>query len=77
MQLLPFQTFADSDYYGENESPVYVDGVPVKDMYEWYCSRPWAHTSDWKPDVDRRYDKLKPGMKTCPNTGIPSTSKKA
>lgn len=30
MQLLPFQTFADSDYYGENESPVYVDGVPVK-----------------------------------------------
>ena len=41
MQLLPFQTFADSDYYGENESPVYVDGVPVKDMYEWYCSRPW------------------------------------
>lgn len=40
MQLLPFQTFADSDYYGENESPVYVDGVPVTNMYEWYCSRP-------------------------------------
>ena len=66
MQLLPFQTFADSDYYGENESPVYVDGVPVKDMYEWYCSRPWAHTSDWKPGVDGIYDKLKPGMKTLP-----------
>lgn len=66
MQLLPFQTFADSDYYGENESPVYVDGVPVKDMYEWYCSRPWAHTSDWKPGVDGIYDKLKPGMKNLP-----------
>ena len=66
MQLLPFQTFADSDYYGENESPVYVDGVPVKNMYEWYCSRPWAHTSDWKPGVDGIYDKLKPGMKTLP-----------
>lgn len=66
MQLLPFQTFADSDYYGENESPVYVDGVPVTNMYEWYCSRPWAHTSDWKPGVDGIYDKLKPGMKTLP-----------
>lgn len=66
MQLLPFQTFADSDYYGENESPVYVDGVPVTNMYEWYCSRPWAHTSDWKPGVDGIYDKLKPGMKNLP-----------
>lgn len=66
MQLLPFQTFADSDYYGENESPVYVDGVPVTNMYEWYCSRPWAHTSDWKPGVDGPHDKLKPGMKTLP-----------
>lgn len=66
MQLLPFQTFADSEYYKEGESPVYVDGKPVTDMYEWYCSRPWAHTSDWKPGVDGIYDKLKPGMKTLP-----------
>lgn len=66
MQLLPFQTFADSEYYKEGESPVYVDGKPVTDMYAWYCSRPWAHTSDWRPDVDGIYDKLKPGMRDLP-----------
>lgn len=67
MQLLPFQTFADSEYYKAGESPVYVDGKPVTDMYEWYCSRPWAHTSDWKPGVDGIYDKLKPGMRDLPD----------
>lgn len=63
MQLLPFQTFLDSEYYADDESCVYVDGEPVRDLYEWYCSRPWAHTSDWISGVDGIYDKLKPAMR--------------